>query len=113
MFRRSGTTFLLGLALWANLCIAQTPAPTPTSLDDFDAIVTKAMADSKIPGISVAIVRDGKVIYAKGFGYRDVENKLPVTTDTIFAIGSVSKSFTSLIFGTLNDEGKVEWDKAV
>jgi CubicO group peptidase (beta-lactamase class C family) len=53
------------------------------------------------------------VVYAKGFGYRDVEKKLPVTTDTIFAIGSVSKSFTSLIFGTLNDEGKVEWDKPV
>ena len=53
------------------------------------------------------------MIYAKGFGYRDVEKKLPVTTDTIFAIGSVSKSFTSLIFGTLNDEGKVEWDKPV
>jgi len=113
MFRRSCTTLLLGLVLWANLCIAQTSAPTPKSLDGFDAIVTKAMADSKIPGLSVAIVRDGKVIYAKGFGYRDVENKLPVTTDTIFAIGSVSKSFTSLIFGTLNDEGKVDWDKPV
>jgi CubicO group peptidase (beta-lactamase class C family) len=105
--------FLLGLFLWASLSYAQTPAPTPKSLDGFDAIVTKAMTDSKIPGLSVAIVRDGRVIYAKGFGYRDVENKLPVTTDTIFAIGSVSKSFTSLIFGTLNDEGKVDWDKPV
>lgn len=85
----------------------------PKSLDGFDAIATKAMADAKIPGLSVAIVRDGKVIYAKGLGYRDVEKKLPVTTDTIFAIGSVSKSFTSLIFGTLNDEGKVDWDKLV
>jgi CubicO group peptidase (beta-lactamase class C family) len=113
MFRRSRTTLFLGLALWANLCVAQTQAPAPKSVDDLDGIVTKAMADSKIPGISVAIVRDGKVIYAKGFGYRDVEKRLPVTTDTIFAIGSVSKSFTSLIFGTLNDEGKVDWDKPV
>jgi CubicO group peptidase (beta-lactamase class C family) len=53
------------------------------------------------------------VVYAKGFGFRDVENKVPVTTDTIFAIGSISKSFTSLIFATLNDEGRVEWDKPV
>jgi len=113
MFRRSFITLLVCLLLWANLCVAQTSAPTPNSLDGFDAIVTKAMADSKIPGLSVAIVRDGKVIYAKGFGYRDIEKKLPVTTDTIFAIGSVSKSFTSLIFGTLNDEGKVDWDKPV
>src|SRR5438067_6838694 len=79
---RSRITLLLGLVLSTSLCSAQTPAPTPKSLDDFDAIVAKAMADSKIPGISLAIVRDGKVIYAKGFGYRDVENKLPVTTDT-------------------------------
>jgi CubicO group peptidase (beta-lactamase class C family) len=113
MFRRSNAIFLLGLFLLAGLCRAQTPVPTPKSLDDFDAIVTKAMADSQVPGISVAIVRDGKVIYAKGFGYRDVEKKLPVTTDTLFAIGSVSKSFTSLVFGTLNDEGKVDWDKPV
>jgi CubicO group peptidase (beta-lactamase class C family) len=113
MFRRSSITQIVCLLLWAHLCIGQTSAPTPKSLDGFDAIVTKAMADSKIPGLSVAIVHDGKVIYAKGFGYRDVEKKLPVTTDTIFAIGSVSKSFTSLIFGTLNDEGKVDWDKPV
>jgi CubicO group peptidase (beta-lactamase class C family) len=113
MFRRSNAMFLLGLCLVAGLCRAQTPVPTPKSLDEFDAIVTKAMADSQVPGMSVAIVRDGKVIYAKGFGYRDVEKKLPVTTDTLFAIGSVSKSFTSLIFGTLNDEGKVDWDKPV
>src|SRR5246127_699659 len=113
MFDRSRITLLLGLVLWANLCVAQSSEPTPKSLADFDALVTKAMADSKVPGMSVAIVRDGKVIYAKGFGYRDVERKLPVTTDTIFAIGSISKSFTSLIFGTLNDEGKVDWDKPV
>jgi CubicO group peptidase (beta-lactamase class C family) len=113
MFRRSNAMFLLGLFLLAGLCRAQTPVPTPKSLDDFDAIVTKAMAEAKIPGLSVAIVRDGKVVYAKGFGYRDVERKLPVTTDTLFAIGSVSKSFTSLVFGILNDEGKVDWDRPI
>ncbi len=113
MFNRSRTAVLFALFFWAYLCAGQTSAPTPKSLDDFDAIVTKAMGEAKIPGISVAIVRDGEVIYAKGFGYRDVDNKLPVTTGTIFAIGSVSKSFTSLIYGTLNDEGKVQWDKPV
>ncbi len=113
MFHRSRITLLVGLVLWANLCVAQSPEPTPKSLADFDALVTKAMAESNVPGMSVAIVRDGKVIYAKGFGYRDVEKKLPVTTDTLFAIGSISKSFTSLVFGTLNDEGKVDWDKPI
>jgi CubicO group peptidase (beta-lactamase class C family) len=113
MFKRTYITLLLGSVLWGNFCCAQTSAPTPKALSDFDAIVTRAMADSKIPGVSVAIVREGKVIYAKGFGYRDVEHQSPVTTDTLFAIGSISKSFTSLIFGTLNDQGKVDWDKPV
>jgi len=53
------------------------------------------------------------VIYAKGYGFRDVEHKLPVNTDTLFPIGSISKSFTSLAFAMLNDEGKVDWDKSV
>ncbi len=113
MFRRINVGVIIALFVWIDLGIAQTTAPTPKSLDDFDPIVTKALAEWKIPGLAVAIVRDGKVIYAKGFGYRDVEKKLPVTTDTLFAIGSISKSFTSLIFGILNDEGKVEWDKPV
>jgi CubicO group peptidase (beta-lactamase class C family) len=113
MFGRSTLSLLVSLFLWNPSGAAQTTAPTPKSLDDFDTIVAKALGEWKIPGLAVAIVRDGKVIYAKAFGYRDVDKKLPVTTDTLFAIGSVSKSFTSLIFGTLNDEGKVEWDKPV
>jgi CubicO group peptidase (beta-lactamase class C family) len=114
MHRRTVFTVLLfGLLVWATPCVGQNAAAAPKSLADFDAIVAKAITDSHIPGLSIAVVQDGKVIYAKGFGFRDVENKLPVTTDTLFAIGSVSKSFTSLIFGTLNDEGKVEWDSPV
>ena len=113
MFRRSAISFFFGLLVWVSTCAAQMAAPTPQNLGSFDEIVTKAMAEWKVPGLAVAVVRDGKVIYAKGFGYRDVEKKLPVTTDTLFAIGSVSKSFTSLVFATLNDEGKVDWDTPV
>ena len=61
MFDRSRISLLLGLVLWASVCVAQSQEPTLKSLADFDAIVTKAMADSNIPGMSVAIVRDGKV----------------------------------------------------
>jgi CubicO group peptidase (beta-lactamase class C family) len=113
MIRRSAINLLLALFVWVSLSAAQTLAPTPKALVDLDEVIGKAMTEWKIPGISVAVVKDGQVIYAKGFGYRDVERKLPVTTDTLFAIGSVSKSFTSLVFGTLNDEGKVDWDKPV
>ena len=91
----------------------QSSAGAADKLRGLDDLAAKAMQEWKIPGVALAVVKDGKVIYAKGYGYRDVEKKLPVTTDTLFAIGSITKSFTSLTFGMLNDEGKVEWDKPV
>ena len=51
--------------------------------------------------------------YAKGFGYRDVENKLEVTSETLFAIGSNSKAFTATVLGILKDEGKIDFKKPV
>src|SRR5688572_2636985 len=63
-----------------------------------------------IPGMSLAIVKDGKIIYAKGLGYKDFENKVPVTSDTQFAIGSSSKAFTGLSVLMTADEGKISMD---
>lgn len=65
-----------------------------------------------IPGMSLAIVKDGKVIYSKGLGYRNFEKKIPVTASTQFAIGSASKAFTALSLLMLQDEGKVSLDDA-
>ena len=59
----------------------------------------------------MAVVRKDKIIYSKGFGYRDYEQKLPVTTNTLFAIGSCTKAFTASLLGMLNKEGKLELDK--
>ena len=113
MFRKCVFALWLSVVVLTVGAAAQTPPPAANNHEDWDAIVTKALTDFQIPGASVAVVKDGKVIYAKGFGYRDVEKKLPVTPDTLFAIGSVSKSFTSLVFATMNDEGKVDWDKPI
>lgn len=63
-----------------------------------------------IPGMSLVIVKDDKVIYAKGLGYKDFENKIPVTTDTQFAIGSATKAFTALSVLMTQDEGKLSLD---
>ncbi|MFL6468146.1 MAG: serine hydrolase [Pyrinomonadaceae bacterium] len=63
-----------------------------------------------IPGMSLVIVKDDKIIYAKGLGYKDFENKVPVTTDTQFAIGSASKAFTALTVLMTADEGKISLD---
>lgn len=75
-----------------------------------DAKFQTLLADWKTPGFAVAIVEKNKVIYAKGFGYRDYENKIPVTPNTLFAIGSCTKAFTSSLLGILKSENKVDFD---
>jgi CubicO group peptidase (beta-lactamase class C family) len=80
---------------------------------DFDAYVAQTMKDFKVPGAAVAIVRNGKVVVAQGYGFRDVEKQLPVTTKTLFPIASISKSFTVTTLGMMVDQGIVDWDKPV
>jgi CubicO group peptidase (beta-lactamase class C family) len=63
-----------------------------------------------VPGVAVAIVKDDKVIFQKGFGWRDVERKLPVTADTLFAIGSCTKAFTAMAAVISQDTGKLSLD---
>ena len=111
---------LLLLALlftWTILSSASaqvTPAQhAPGVPDDLEQFIRARMQNWKVPGLSIAVVQNGQVIYSHGFGLRDVKGNLPVTTKTIFAIGSISKSFTSLSMGMLNDEGKLDWDKPV
>src|SRR5262249_52447904 len=82
-------------------------------LPGLDALADQAMKEWKVPGVAIAVVQDGKAIFVKGYGYRDMENKLPVTTETQFPIGSITKSFTALAFAILKDEGKVDWDEPV
>lgn len=82
-------------------------------LASLDALINDGLKKFDVPGMSIAVVKGKEIIYAKGFGYRDVEKQLPVTPDTLFAIGSCSKAFTTFVLGTLVDDGKVEWDQPV
>lgn len=93
----------------------QTPpqAAAKPSLDGIDAFVEEQMKQWKVPGLGLAVVQDGKVILSKGYGFRDVEKKLAVTPKTLFAIGSITKSFTVTSLGMLVDDGKLDWDKPV
>ncbi len=115
MTRISRSRLCFALAVFAGLASALSAqkAGAPAKLQDLDALAAEAMSDWKVPGVAIAIVQDGKVIYAKGYGYRDIDKKLPVTTETLFAIGSISKSFTALNFAILNDQGKADWDQPV
>jgi CubicO group peptidase (beta-lactamase class C family) len=66
-----------------------------------------------IPGMAVAVVKDDKVVLSEGLGWADLEEKKPVTPNTIFAIGSCSKAFTTTLVGMLVDDGKIHWDDPV
>jgi len=71
------------------------------------------MRDWKVPGLAMAIVKNGEVIFSRGFGLRDVVHDLKMTPQTRFAIGSCTKAFTTMVMGMLADEGKLEWDAPV
>jgi CubicO group peptidase (beta-lactamase class C family) len=88
-------------------------AAAKPGLGDFNDFVNQALKDWKVPGVAVAVVQGDEVILLRGYGYRDLEKRLPVTPDTLFAIGSITKSFTVTTLGMEMDEGKLDWDKPV
>lgn len=107
-------TFTQGTASFPfDLAQTDPAAKTSDAMSGFDGFAAGALTSWNAPGASMAIVTGGKVVYAKGFGKRDVKNDLPVTTDTLFATGSCTKAFTTFVLGQLVDEGKVDWDKPV
>lgn len=82
-------------------------------LAGLDTTFARVLKEWNAAGFAVAVVEKNRVIWAKGYGYRDFEHKLPVTANTRFAIGSCTKAFTSTLIGLLNKEGKVDYDKPV
>lgn len=101
-------------ALEPQLARAEDPAKTgDAALADFDAFLTAAVAEWNVPGLGFAAVVDGEVVFAEGFGYRDLEGEQPMTADTLFAIGSTTKAFTTTVLGMLVDEGRLDWDEPV
>lgn len=103
----------LGLFLLAVFIFSAPKEAKKPNLKGFPEQVSRLQTDWKVPGLAVSIVKDGKIIFAEGFGYRDVERNLKVTPHTVFAIGSCTKAFTATAMGMLVDEGKVGWDKPV
>src|SRR5207237_10094781 len=88
---------------------AQRPEPYPS----FDAYVAKAIQTWKVPGLSIAIVRNDSVIYARGFGVLSAAGRAPVNEKTLFEIGSSSKAFTATLIAMLVTDGKMRWDDRV
>ena len=83
------------------------------SIDNIELKITTLMQKTKIPGLSLAILKDNKIIYSRGFGNRDIANNLPVTPDTLFGIGSCTKVFTCIAIMQLADQGKLSIEDPV
>ena len=107
-FTQAGQTFPFKLLRKADPSVS-----TASALEGFDQFVESAMKSWSVPGLAVAIVKDGTVVLAKGYGVRNVQANLPVTADTLFAIGSSTKAFTTMAIGILAGEGKLAWDERV
>ncbi|HEU0252659.1 MAG TPA: serine hydrolase domain-containing protein, partial [Pyrinomonadaceae bacterium] len=101
--RLSVIVFVLLIA--AQLVVAQ-QAPGA----EFDAYVNKAIKDWGVPGVAIAIVKDDRIVMAKGYGVRELNRPEPVDEKTLFAIGSSSKAFTAMSLAMLVDQGKLKWD---
>jgi CubicO group peptidase (beta-lactamase class C family) len=100
------TTFLFCCFIFSN-------TKAQLSETSIDSLVKATLKIFDVPGIAVGIIKDGKLIHAKGYGVRSLKNNLPVDEYTLFGIASNSKAFTSVALAMLIDEGKLKWDDKV
>src|SRR2546421_3954541 len=104
---------VLVVAVALLLGLGEVASAKEDPLKGLDEYITKAMHDWQLPGLALAVVKDDAVVLAKGYGVRKHGEASPVNERTLFAIGSVSKSFTAASIGMLVDEGKMKWDDSV
>lgn len=103
--------FLLGgLAVYAQ---QPNGLPQDSRFKSLEPQFEKLLKASKASGFSVAVVEKGKIIYSKGFGFSNFEEKTPASASTLYAIGSCTKAFTAALMGILQKEGKIDWDTPV
>lgn len=107
---------IAAIALFALVLAGGTPAQdteTAHKLAGFDAYMQKVLKDWNAPGIAVGIVVGDRLVFAKGYGYRDYGKKLAFTPETLCPIASNTKLFTAVAAGMLVEEGKLTWDKPI
>lgn len=97
------------------LCALATAFPLRAQLSsaEIDALVNRTLQTFDVPGIAVCVIKDKKIVHAKGYGVRSLNTKQPVNEHTLFGIASNSKAFTSAALGMLAEEGKLNWDSKV
>lgn len=106
-------TRLAALAILAAAPALPAQPSVEQKLQGFDAYMEQVLKDWNAPGVGVGIVVKDKLVFAKGYGYRDYGKKLPYTPNTLQPIASNTKLFTATAAGLLVDEGKLDWDKPI
>ena len=104
---------ILSFVLWASPSRAQQPELAPDKRAQIESAVTKFMASTHVPGVSVAIVENGEYEWGGGFGFADVENNAPASEHTLFRLASISKSLTATAAMQLWERGQLDLDAPV
>ena len=104
---------LLAYLLTASSAVAQTGKLSTGTQAKIESAISTFMAESNAPGISAAIVQDGEFVWSAGFGMADLENSVPATSQTLYRLGSISKSFTATAAMALWERGKLDLDSRV
>ena len=104
---------LAALNLNAPQSVAEEQKITDTLLETFETTVEAAMTTYNVPGVAIAIVEGNDIVYSKGFGWRNRENQEPVTPNTRFSVGSMTKPVTSTMVATMVDDGLLGWGQRV
>ena len=107
-----GSGLVLAMGMAAQAASAQ-EAGTPAQLQQLDATVERVRQQFDVPGIAVAVVKDGKVVLERGWGVREINKPEPVQADTLFAIASNTKAFTATSLNLLAEDGKLKMDDRV
>jgi CubicO group peptidase (beta-lactamase class C family) len=94
-------------------CVVMQQAVGSDRFDGIDPYIREAMEAWQVPGLAIAVVKDGQVVLARGYGNRQMGRDTPVTADTVFPIASCTKSFTAACIAMLVDEAKLHWDDPV
>lgn len=105
--------FFAILFLLINFCSYAQKDISARQIQEFDSYVESVRKEWKVPGMSIAIVKDNQVVLKKGYGVREIGKPGKVDTQTLFACASTTKAMTVVLMGVLVDEGKVRWDDPV
>src|SRR5262245_18670603 len=95
---------LLACVLFPVPIAAQVPEPYAKAVEVLSSLVEHEVKDKKLPALSIALVDDQRVVWAKGFGFRDKDGKIPADANTVYRVGSVSKLFTDVAVMQLVEE---------